>query len=96
MAGKGSSLGWKLFGTLSAVGVGIATRKVVAKGWESTTGHAPPTNPEDPEVTWQEAMAYAVASGAAIGIARMLTARKAANYWRKATGGLPPELREVH
>ncbi len=86
---------WKLIGTVLAVGAGIAMKKALGFGWERATGHVPPSNPEDPEVTWQEALAWALASGAAIGVARMLMARQTANYWKRSTGKLPPGLREV-
>ena len=34
-------------------------------------------------------------SGAIIGVVRMLAARKAAEYYRKSTGHLPPKMQEV-
>ena len=40
-------------------------------------------------------MAFAVVSGAIVGVARMLAARKAAEYYRKSTGHLPAKLQEV-
>jgi Protein of unknown function (DUF4235) len=86
---------WKLFGTVSAVAAGIATKKVLEVAWKTATGHPPPANPEHPDVQWWEAVSFAVASGAAIGVARMLTARKAAEYYRKSTGRLPAGLKEV-
>jgi hypothetical protein len=55
----------------------------------------PPTNPESPDTTWQEAVGWAIVSGAAVGVARLLATRTAANYWRKSTGELPPGLEEV-
>jgi Protein of unknown function (DUF4235) len=86
---------WKLFGFASAMAVTIVVRKVVDISWKVGTGHAPPANPEDPEVSWPEAITFAVASGAAIGLARMLAARKAADYYRRSTGRLPEDLQEV-
>jgi hypothetical protein len=86
---------WKLFGTVSAIVAGIATKKLLEVTWKTATGHAPPANPEHPDVQWWEAVSFAVASGAAIGVARMLTARKAAEYYRKSTGRLPAGLKEV-
>jgi hypothetical protein len=31
----------------------------------------------------------------AVGVARMLATRQAANYWRRSTGKLPPGMDEV-
>jgi hypothetical protein len=58
------------------------------------TGKEPPQNPADPDVSIGEALAWATVSGIAVGVARMLASRKAANYYRKSTGHLPPNLQE--
>jgi hypothetical protein len=89
------SIGWKLLGTLSAVLAGVAARKLMVKTWRATTGGNPPANPAAPGTQWREAIPYAMASGAAMGLARMLATRKAANYYRKSTGHLPPGMEEV-
>jgi len=86
---------WKIFGTVSAIGAGIATKKLLEVAWKTATGHAPPENPEHPDVQWWEAVSFAIASGAAIGVARMLAARKAAEYYRKSTGRLPAGMKDV-
>ncbi len=86
---------WKLMGTGGAVLSGIAAKKVLTTGWKVVTGHAPPANPEHPDTTWLEAVAFAVVSGALVGVARMLWARQAAAYYRRSTGNLPPKLQEV-
>jgi hypothetical protein len=88
-------MAWKLFGTLSAILAGIAARKVLVKVWTKGTGHDPPANPAAPGTSWPEAVGFAVASGAAIGVARMLATRKAAGYYRKSTGHLPKGMEEV-
>ena len=94
MAAK-PSLGWRLLGGLSAILAGIAARKVLTKGWATATGHNPPANPAAPGTQWREAVPFAIASGAAMGLARMLATRKAASYYRKSTGHLPAGMEEV-
>ena len=86
---------WRLFGGLSAVLAGLAVRKVMVKGWQKATGDAPPANPAAPGTNWSQALGWAVASGAAMGVARMLATRKAADYYRRSTGHLPPGMEEV-
>jgi hypothetical protein len=86
---------WKVFGTVSAIAAGIATKKMLEVAWKTATGHAPPENPEHPDVQWWEAISFAIASGAAIGVARMLAARKAADYYRRSTGRLPAGMKDV-
>jgi hypothetical protein len=89
------ALGWKILGTGGAVLAGIAARKAITSGWQATTGNPPPANPESPDTTWVEAVAWAVLSGAIVGTARMLATRKAAEYYRKSTGHLPPKMQQV-
>ena len=89
------ALMWKVLGTGSAVLSGVAARKVITTAWRKGTGHPPPVNPESPNTAWIEAVSWAVASGALIGVARMLAARKAADYYLKSTGHLPKKLQEV-
>jgi hypothetical protein len=89
------ALGWKVLGSGGAVLAGVAARKALTSGWQLSTGKPPPSNPEHPDTTWPEAVAWAVVSGALIGTARMLATRKAAEYYRRSTGHLPPKMREV-
>jgi len=95
MAGKGGSLPWKVLATLSAVTAGIAARKVLITVFRRTTGKQPPANPAAPGTSWGQAIGWAVASGATLGVARMLATRKAAHFYRKSTGHLPPGMEEV-
>jgi Protein of unknown function (DUF4235) len=90
-----SSMGWRLLGGISAILAGVAARKALVKTWRVTTGDNPPANPAQPGTQWREAIPYALASGAAMGLARMLATRKAASYYRKSTGHLPPGMEEV-
>ncbi len=87
--------GWKIFAALSAVLAAMLARKAVTFAWTKTTGKEPPTNPEDPEVTWGEAAGWAIASGVAVGLARLVAQRQAARTWTRASGNRPPGLREA-
>lgn len=89
------SMVWRMFGGLSAVLAGLAARKVMTKGWQAATRRNPPANPAAPGTQWREAIPFAVVSGAAIGLARMVATRKAAGYYRKSTGHLPAGMEEV-
>ena len=88
-------MAWKVFGTLSAILAGVAARKLLVKVWTKGTGHDPPANPAAPGTSWPEALGYALASGAAMDVARMLATRKAAGYYRRSTGHLPKGMEEV-
>jgi hypothetical protein len=86
---------WSMMALASTVGAGIAARKAITTSWKVATGKEPPQNPADPDVSLGEALAWATFSGVAIGVARMLASRKAANYYRRTTGQLPPNLQDA-
>jgi hypothetical protein len=86
---------WRIFGTASAAGAGIVARKVLVKSWHLATGDDPPANPQAPGTSWPEAIGWAVVSGAFMGLARMFATRKAAGYYLRSTGHLPPGMEEV-
>ncbi len=95
MAGKAAGLAWRVIGLGAAIGAGVAARKVATTGWKLATGDDPPVNPEAPETSVGEAVAWALASGAVVGVARLLATRKVADYWQRSTGSLPPGMEKV-
>ena len=86
---------WKVVGVLTGLIATMVTRKVLDKTWAKTKGGDPPRNPAVRSTTWIEALTWAAASGIAVAIARLLTARGAAAAWEKSTGQLPPGVEEV-
>lgn len=62
-------------GSIIAAG---AARKALQFGWKAVTGEAPPDDPKSRETDWVIALTWAVASGAAIGVARLLAEREVA------------------
>jgi Protein of unknown function (DUF4235) len=90
--GLGEKLGWKLLGTASTVAAVFAAQKLIDVAWVSATGRQPPTNPEAPDITAAEAVGWVIASGTGLAVARLLATRKAASYWNKRTGKMPPGM----
>ena len=86
---------WTVFGLAATVGATMVARKAMTATWKLSTGKEPPSNPEHPDVSMAEAATWAVASGVAVGLARMLATRKAASYYRRSTGHLPANLEDV-
>jgi len=85
----------KAWGVLSAVAAMVAAtvaRKGLNATWKAAAGKEPPANPADPEVTMREALLWATLSGTLIAVVRMLATRRAANYYAKSTGKLPPGM----
>lgn len=91
MASDSSKL-WTAFSLVSALVAAAAARKGLNTSWKVATGKKPPENPADPDVDIWEAVAWATISGVAIGVARMLAQRKAASYYARSTGHLPPGI----
>jgi len=83
---------WTVFSLVSAIGAAAVAKKALNTTWRATTGKNPPANPADPDVDVWEAVAWAALSGTLIAIARMLATRKAADYYARSTGHLPPDL----
>lgn len=83
------AVGSKLIG----IGTGIAVRKISEKGltkvWQRTKHTDPPADPASPGTPWPEALSYAVASGIAIGVARLVATKGAATAKMKLTGRVP-------
>lgn len=93
MASDSSKL-WTVFSLGSALLGAALAKKTINTSWRAATGKNPPANPADPDVDVWEAVAWAAVSGTVIAIARMLAARKAADYYTRSTGHLPPDLRK--
>ena len=93
MASDSSKL-WTVFSLGAALGAAALAKKALNTSWKAATGKNPPANPADPDVDVWEAVAWATVSGTFVALARMLATRKAANYYAKSTGHLPPGLQK--
>jgi len=56
-------------------GAAMLTRKGAASGWVAATGDEPPPDQPDPDTDMDDALTWAIVSGAAVGIARMVLRR---------------------
>ena len=88
-------LGYKVMAAVAAMLGALVARKGLAFAWRAATGKEPPANPEHPAVTWPEATAWALVSGAVMGFARMVAQKKVAATWHRATGVLPPDVEKT-
>jgi Protein of unknown function (DUF4235) len=87
-----SSKVWSVMSLVAALAAAAIAKKGLNTSWRAATGKNPPANPADPDVDLWEAITWAAVSGTFVGIARMLASRKAADYYAKSTGHLPPDL----
>lgn len=82
---------WKALAALASVGAAVAARNATAALWRHRTGQEPPSNPADPDTDWGEAIAWTLATGALVGVARLVARRGAAQVWEQVEGELPQE-----
>ena len=75
----------KAVATAVAFGAATITRKVLGMGWKRVTGKEPPTDPQDPQYGLVEALGWAIAIGAVMGVARVLAFRAAAGAIRRGS-----------
>ena len=85
-----SSKVWSVFSLVAALLAATVARKGLNATWKAATGKEPPANPADPQVAMAEALLWAAVSGTLVAVARMLATRRAANYYARSTGKLPP------
>ncbi len=88
-----SSKVWTVFSLVAGLGAAALTRKLLDRSWQVAAGKNPPENPADPDVSLGEAVLWASITGAAVALARMIAQRRAASYYTRSTGHLPPGLR---
>ena len=83
---------WKLVATGFGVATAVLVRKALTRTWSRRRGGAPPGNPADAETSWREAAVFAALSGLAVGLARLLSDRVAAEAWHRVRGTYPPGI----
>ncbi|MFP4623311.1 MAG: DUF4235 domain-containing protein [Gemmatimonadota bacterium] len=83
---------WNLVALASATVAGIAVRNLLETGWEALRRDEPPQNPAARSVGWADALAWTVATGAAVGVGRLLAQRSAAAGWKRVKGRYPKGL----
>jgi hypothetical protein len=83
----GAKIGWKLVLAAFTIVVGLLANKAVTTAWKLGSGGKPP---KGNEAGYAEVVTWAVASGGAAAAAKLFAERRAAQYWLKSTGHLPP------
>lgn len=86
---------WKMMDRASNIGGGIAARKATTWMWRMATGQKPPTATRHPDLRAREAVAWAVLAGVSTELSRLLLRRRAATYWVRSTGNLPPGMKPL-
>ncbi len=76
--------------TAAGIAAAVLARKIVSALWRSDTDT--PLNPADRRTSWQEALAWGIATAIGAGIARVVALRVASAAWQKMTGETPPGI----
>ena len=84
---------WKVMSRVTDKASGTAGNKLVDASWRAATGKKPPAKPESPEISLRESVAWTVLSTAGVAVVKTLATRRAAAYFERSTGKLPPALR---
>jgi hypothetical protein len=81
-------------GVASAAGIGavVLTKPLIERGWRLAFRTDPPGNPAHQDVSWRDAILWALVTGAIVGVIRLVAQRLAAGAWKKAWGSYPKEL----
>ena len=77
---------WYAASALSAALATLAMRSVLARAWK-LAGHEP--TEDTARNSWPEALTWAAAAGAGVGVARVLARRAAAAGFERVTGETP-------
>ena len=67
-----AKVGWKVVGILSGLVAARTAKVTLDKTWATTRGGEPPRNPAAPGTSWPDALTWAVAAGATVGVARLV------------------------
>ena len=70
--------GTKVFNALTTMAAGFVARKLITYAWTKVAGKEPPTNPEDPQVAFVEALSWSVLTGVTVAAFRLLAIRAVA------------------
>ena len=76
----------------AAVAAMAISKPLIERAWRLVFGSEPPGNPAHQDVSWREALLWAVVTGAIIGVIRLVAQRLAAAGWQKVTGDYPEAL----
>lgn len=80
---------WDAVSLAAAAVAGIAVRRLLEAGWQQWREEEAPKNPAARSVDWHDALTWTIASGVAVGVARLLARRGLAEGWRRVRGDYP-------
>lgn len=90
--GKGT---WKMLDRGATVAGILVARESTQLVWRAATGKKPPKSTRHPELDAREAITWVVVGGVGSELVKLFIKRRAAAYWVKSTGNLPPGMKPL-
>lgn len=87
-----ASIAWKVVTTVTGIAAGKVATKVTTATWKAATGGTPPVNKHDPAYSAARIAVFTIVSSAVAGGMKAYTQRKAADFYTRTTGTLPPPV----
>ena len=81
---------WELIAASAAAVGGAIVWQGLQRGWRLAMHDDPPLDPTARDVSWRDAILWTVASGALMGLGRLIARGGAAAGWERLTGETPP------
>jgi hypothetical protein len=81
---------WMAVAAGAAMLGGAAVRQGLQQAWKLTMHEDPPRDPSSSDVPWRQAIIWTVATGALVGLGRLIARRGAAAGWERLMGNRPP------
>jgi hypothetical protein len=89
---RAKSITWMAVSYGSGALAMLATRRLMALAWTQARTGAPPDGPAAVRAPVADAISWAVATGAGVGVARILAIRSAARVWEATVHEPPPGI----
>jgi hypothetical protein len=83
---------WNGVAAVSAIVAVRLSKPLVERVWRVAFRREPPGNPAAEDVTWRDALLWALLTGAIVGVVRLTAQRAAAGAWATARGSYPKAL----
>jgi hypothetical protein len=83
-------LAWRGVAVASGTLAAAAVRRAAVATWKTTKHEDPPESPGSRDVSWPDALTWAIAVAVGAAVARVVAQRGAAAAWERATGDPPP------
>ena len=74
---------WKVMAIGAAIVSGLAAQKALEFGWRTVRHEEPPKNPSASDVSWPDALTWAVSAGIVVGLARLIARRGIGAGWER-------------